>query len=164
MTENLERLKSMMEAVTLSMTWHPVKINLRAPIYKYFFGQAYRAADGRFAIDIRPDLDLGKFYETWLHEVGHVYLGHCDENLPRILEPEIEEAYLENCALGTPFFDERTAEEEKEYRENPEEQDANSFYSEIDHIAQQKAMDLYGNIGIESRILVLMNIILAPLR
>jgi len=162
--ENLERLKSMMEAATLSMTWHPVKIILCAPIYKYYSGEAYRAADGRFAIAIKPDLDLAKFYMVWLHEMGHIFRGDCDEMLPRILSPEMEKAYVENGPLGAPFFQEETAEELKEYRESPEEMDANSFALDMDHIATFEALHLYGNIEIESRIRVLMNVILTPLK
>ena len=151
-----EKILSMMEAATLSLTWEPVAIFLRAPIFKKAEGEAYRGASGRLEINIIPNLDLEKFYETWLHECGHVFLGHCSEMAPRIMSPELEKNYLEGGALFELSIDQWKFHDESD----PDELDARGFASEIDHYAQGEAMRLYGNKEVESRLRVLMNTIL----
>jgi len=156
-----ERIKNLMEEATLSLLGQPVKIHLRAPSYKGYKGHAYKEIDG-FAIDILPTLDLEDFYLTWLHEIGHVHLGHCDELEP-IDYSELTPELLELIKQGH-FLPGITEDERKVYLDSQEEKDANAFANSMDHIARQDAFwELYTfNVPIETLIGYLKKLNLKP--
>ena len=156
---NRDEVRRIMEQATLSMTGHPVQIHLRAPIVKARIGQVFMDKDGRFAFDIKPDLSLEVFYETWLHETCHLHRGHCDDMLPRNISPEIELAYSKTGPLL-----ELTEAEEKEYQEDPREVEAETEYHALDHYLRGHAYDRFGNREILSRLRVAMDTQLTPIR
>ena len=148
-----EKIKVLMEEVALSLTWEPVVIQLRSPKVKTYAGRVLRAENGRFEIAIKPDLDMEVFYEVFLHEVGHIALGHCNDLLPIDLSTETSLAHL---AYG-PFLT-MTVEEQKDYRENPEELQADDWANSMDVIARDRAMRWFQTEDIEARLQALARI------
>jgi hypothetical protein len=147
MIENIDSLVAMMEAATESMTGKCVKINLREPIRKGLAGHVYQNMEGEYIMDLSPALTLKQFYLTWLHETGHIFESHIEKQGKTIFE-----------GLPSGFFEEFEQEQISEYKEQPDEIAADSFRDSLNHYAQQKAMDLFFEDGIQTRIRVLTKI------
>ena len=156
-----ERIKNLMEEATLSLLGQPVKIHLRAPRHEGSRGGAYKETDG-FAMDLMPTLDLEDFYMVWLHELGHICLGHVNE-LDPIDYSKLGDAVLALLEQGH-FLPDMTDDERKVYLDSQEEKDANAFANSMDHIARQDAFwELYTfNVPIETLIGYLKKLNLKP--
>jgi hypothetical protein len=139
-----EAIRAMMEKATESLLGFPVKIVLRDPITEGNLGHVYLDSGGKNRIDLRPGLSLEKMYLVWLHEVGHIFNGDLSDSEPL--------PYDKIPSKSLPLLEDLEA-----YHAHPEEVAANSFADGVDHFAEYKALDLYVNVGIESRLRVLMD-------
>jgi len=148
-----EAIKTLMEKAAFSLTYEPVQIQLREPKNKSFAGQVFRAKNGLLTIAIKPDLEMEVFYKVFLHEIGHISLGHCNDLLPIDLPTETSLTYLAYGPSLTP-----TQAERKEHREKPEESGADDFANSIDGVAKEYARLWFQSEDIEARLRALSRI------
>jgi hypothetical protein len=156
-----EKIKAMMEEATLSLLGQPVKIHIRVPRREGTAGEVIKKTDG-IAIVLHPNLGLEFFYMDWLHEVGHIYLGHAKEQEP-IDYSEMSAALLALIEKGN-FLPAMTDDETKVYKDSQEEKDADAFALDMDHVARNKAFERFHifNAGVEAKIKILMTMYLIP--
>lgn len=152
MIENIEHLKALMEVATLNMTGVATRIKLIQPETESFAGEVFKTNED-VIIEIRPGLDVEKFYEVWLHETVHIYLGH---ELPvKEYSQEIIEFRLAHGAILK-----MTEEERREYGKTPREIEAISTAEALDNYARQKAMTLFFSSDIEARLRIFIKTVL----
>jgi hypothetical protein len=150
------KLKSWMEAATLYMTGEPVEIRLQKPHVIGRAGDVCREKDGKLVkvvFNLSPDLSDESFYQAWLHETIHVYLGH-HLKLDPVGKDDLPPFIRENIESGIPFV-ELSASERQAYESAPEELETYQIAEGLDAYARQQAEFTYGNDDIWSRIRVL---------
>lgn len=148
-----QKIKALMKEAAFSLTWEPVEIEFHAPPFKSFQGRVIRNKTGRFEISLIPDLPLEKLYMSFLHEVGHICLGHCVDFLPM---DSSDEYVMMSQAYGPDLV--FTEKEIEEYKERPEEMQANDFANSFDGIAKEFAMRWFQTEDVEARLRALSRI------
>jgi hypothetical protein len=131
-----KRFLRLMKHAAESMTGKQVEIYLQHPAVKTFSGHTYRKSLSVIAIDIKPGLDLENFYLTWLHELGHIILGHAD-NLP-IRNDALLPEDMKTDLRGGKYW-ELSLQEQDDYDNSPLEADARALARELDHFAMNQA-------------------------
>ena len=135
-----EAIKALLEEATFSLLRENVKISFCTPARDGLIGEAYKEKDC-FAINLLPTLALEELYEVWLHEVGHIYHGHCDELEPRDL------SWLGSKAVSVletgRYLPKMTQEELQTYKESDAELVADNFARALDHVVRMKAYDKF---------------------
>ena len=149
----MEALRAELQLIATSIVGHTVLLFVQPPIVDDAAGQAYRNSNGVMCIDVHPEFanDDLSFYWVWLHEVGHLYLGHVPEDRKRI--PEIERMHMNGDYLK------RSEKTKAEYIDDPDEKQADSFREQVDRIAKDRANASFGNDEIKTRLFVLKNTI-----
>ena len=156
--KSIDDFHKLIGVMCTSLVGETVFINWRAPIVIGFSGQAYIDSRGVICFDIDPGLSPEKTYEIAVHESSHCIAGHLVGMPPMELPEEIERMYREKGPIL-----ERTKHEDEQYWHDPQELEARNISAELDRIAQSRSMQLFGNIDVENRIVVLSQIeILRP--
>jgi len=146
MSDN-EKIKKLIRAMCIALVRQTININWYHPIIEDFRGQAYLES-GVITFDIDPEQSIDEIYKTALHECGHCIAGH--ELAERRDLPAVVKAYSAKGPLMN-----LNLEESETYAQKPEELEAEAIRKELDRIARDHSLDLFGNDDIESRIIFL---------
>jgi hypothetical protein len=154
------RLLPLLRAAAESLVGQPVEVNLRQPVFKDFCGHVYRTRRG-LAMDLDPIVgDLERFFFTFLHEVGHLYLGHCEGQEPffeDMVPVELREIFQRRGVEMPQLF--RDA---YEADEDGREAQAHDFARYFGEYARQKAQDELGSVSVQARLQILSNTRIIP--
>jgi hypothetical protein len=143
---DVELIKQLVEQATESLTGQKVKIVIRKPVISSYGAHVYKTKGGDVIMDISPDLPIETFFHAWLHETGHVFRDHINQ------EREIFDFHT--LPSGLLRLDD-TPEEIEEYRRSPNELEAESFAEQIGNFAEREALKLFADSSILNRIRVL---------
>ena len=153
MIENIESLKAMMEVAAESLAGCPVRVYFRAPLRNGHKGEAFKDYDKTSAMELLPIEDVEELYKTFLHEIGHILLGHTKDLEPRNLPVEIVTAQEK----GIQLLPTSTDEEHAEYWNTPQEIDARGFANYFHGFSKGKAKFFYGEDSVEACLRVCAN-------
>ena len=145
-----ERIRRLMEAAGKSLLGSEVIVGLK-PIETDCIGEVFRDSQGKFVIDLHPELGLQTFYRIFLHELGHCFDGSVRSSAIRYDDIPL-------WSVGK----KKTLAEMERHNRAPMEVRANNFVVAVDNVAISKAFELFGEAGIEARLRALASVRLPP--
>lgn len=141
-----ERFLALCKQAARSLLGQEVTVGFRE-LPAGYSGWAFKKPGGELVIDISPYLSLEKKFFVFLHELGHLQM--------HVGLPEHNSVDLHSIAV--PDFV-GTEEDLRSYRESPTECQADSFAEQFANYARHKAIEIYGNCRVETRLRVLASV------